>query len=107
MQIKILFQQLWEMKVNWDNQVPESVRESWLKWRSELGLLSTKYASRCYHDKKKFVASTELHGFLTLQSRHTQLLFTSEWNVLMEVHKLHSFRQRQDLYLSKDTPYLV
>ena len=61
--MKILFQQLWEIKVNWDDQVPESVRESWLKWQPEFGLLSTKYVSRCYHDKKKFIASTELHGF--------------------------------------------
>ena len=61
--MKILFQQLWEMKVNWDDKVAESVCESWLKWQSELGLLSTKYVSHCYNDNKKFVASTELHGF--------------------------------------------
>lgn len=61
--MKILFQKLWEMKVNWDDEVPASVHESWLKWRSELGLLSTKYISRCYHDKKSSVDSMELYGF--------------------------------------------
>ena len=61
--MKILFQRLWEMKVNWDDEVPESVRESWLKWRSELGLLSTKYVPRCYHDKKTSVSSMELQWF--------------------------------------------
>ena len=61
--MKILFQQLWEMKVDWDDEVPESVRESWLKWRSELDLLSTKNVPRCYHDKTTSVTSMELHGF--------------------------------------------
>ena len=61
--MKILFQQLWEMKIGWDDEVPESVRESWLKWRSELNLLSTKHVPRCYHDKTTFVVSMELHGF--------------------------------------------
>lgn len=61
--MKILFQQLWEMKVNWDDEVPESIHESWLKWRSELGLLSTKYVPHCYHDKGASITSKELHGF--------------------------------------------
>ena len=61
--MKILSQQLWEMNVNWDDEVPEPIRESWLKWRSEPGLLSTKYVPRCYHDKRTSVASMELHGF--------------------------------------------
>ena len=29
--MKILFQQLWEMKIDWDEEVPDSVCESWLK----------------------------------------------------------------------------
>ena len=37
---KILFQQLWEMKVDWDEVVPEPVRDSWCP---ELDLLSTKH----------------------------------------------------------------
>ncbi len=44
--------------MNWDDEVPESIRESWLKWHSELGLLSTKYVPRCYHDKKTSVTSS-------------------------------------------------
>ena len=44
--MKILFQQLWELKVDWDEEVPDSMRESWLKWHSELDLLSTKHVSR-------------------------------------------------------------
>ena len=61
--MKILFQQLWELKVDWDEEVPDSVHESWLKWRWELDLLSTKHVSRCYHDKNTSIVSMELHGF--------------------------------------------
>ena len=61
--MKILFQQLWEMKVGWDEEVPEVVRDSWLKWRSELHLLSTKHVPRCYYKKNTSVTSVALHGF--------------------------------------------
>ena len=40
-----------------------SICESWLKWRSELGLLSTKTIPRCYHDKSASVVSMEVRGF--------------------------------------------
>ena len=30
--MKILFQQLWEMKVSWDDEVPDPVRDAWLRW---------------------------------------------------------------------------
>ena len=53
---KILLQQLWELKICWDDPVPDSVHDIWSRWRSELKLLSTKYIPRCYF-------SMELHGF--------------------------------------------
>lgn len=28
--MKILFQQLWELKVAWDDPVPESIQEAWM-----------------------------------------------------------------------------
>ena len=61
--MKILFQQLWEMKVGWDDPVPETVRDSWLRWRSELDLLSARQIPRCYFDKTTHISSLELHGF--------------------------------------------
>ena len=61
--MKILFQQLWEMKVDWDDTVPDAIREAWLRWRSELNLLSTKYIPRCYFEKTSRVSTFELHGF--------------------------------------------
>ena len=61
--MKILFQQLWEMKVDWDDTVPDAIREAWLRWRSELNLLSTKYILRCYFEKTSRFSTFELHGF--------------------------------------------
>jgi len=37
--MKILLQQLWELKVGWDNSVLPSIHDVWLQWRSELKLL--------------------------------------------------------------------
>ena len=86
------------MNVNWDDEVPESIRES---WPSVLGLLSTKYVPRHYHDKRTSVVSMEP------LSRHIPLLFTSEWSALMPVYKLDLSQQRPRLRPSKDSPFLV
>ena len=61
--VKILLQRLWEMKVDWDDPVPDSIKESWLQWRSELPCLSDKHISRCYFPKGVTIESTQLHGF--------------------------------------------
>ena len=34
--MKILFQCLWEMKISWDDLVPESLLEVYIQWRTEL-----------------------------------------------------------------------
>ena len=61
--VKILLQRLWEEKVDWDDVVPLKVKEMWLRWRSELQLLSTKHIPRCYFPKDCQISSTEIHGF--------------------------------------------
>ena len=61
--MRIVFQQLWEMKVDWDDPVPEKVGDSWQCWRSELDLLSAKHIPWCYFDKTTYISSVELHGF--------------------------------------------
>ena len=61
--MKILFRQLWELKVDWDGEVSDTVHESWLKWCSEVDMLSTKHVFWCYHNKNTSVVSMELHGF--------------------------------------------
>lgn len=44
--MKILLQKLWELKIDWNDVIPEEIRDSWLQWRSELDLLSTKHVPR-------------------------------------------------------------
>ena len=61
--MKILLQQLWELKVDWDDPVPLTVREMWLQWRSALKLLSDKHIPRCYFPKGARITSVELHVF--------------------------------------------
>ena len=60
---KIMFQQLWELKLGWDDVVPASVKESWMRWRTELPLLSHHHVPRCHFPLEMEIVSTELHGF--------------------------------------------
>ena len=60
---KILLQQTWEQKIDWDDQVPPAIFDSWIRWRSELDSLSTKHIPRCYYRKDSHLVSIELHGF--------------------------------------------
>ena len=61
--VKILLQRLWELKVDWDDPVPQLIKDVWLQWRSELRLLSEKHISRCYFPKGIVIESIQLHGF--------------------------------------------
>ena len=60
---KILLQRLWESKVQWDDPVPQELKQVWLQWRSELGLLAEKHVPRCYYPKDVKVVYRQLHGF--------------------------------------------
>ena len=61
--MKILLQRLWELRVGWDDSVPEEIEDIWRRWRSELSDLSTKGISRCYFPKEAIVESIQIHGF--------------------------------------------
>ena len=61
--LKILFQRLWELKLEWDDTVPLSVKTQWLKWRTELPLLANCHIARCYFPRDSFITSWQLHGF--------------------------------------------
>ena len=39
--MKIILQRLWELRLDWDDVVPEHIRQAWDRWRSELLGLST------------------------------------------------------------------
>ena len=61
--MKILFQRLWERKIDWDDPVPLSIQSTWEKWRCELPQLVEKTIPRCYYPKEVTIVSKQLHGF--------------------------------------------
>ena len=61
--MKILLQRLWEIKLDWDDPIPDKVHQIWSQWRSELSLLTTMHVPRCYFSSKNAIVSTQLHGF--------------------------------------------
>ena len=67
--MKIAFQQLWQVKLDWDDVVPDDICELWVRWRRELGLLPNKQIPRCLISKDSQVLSTQLHGFSDASER--------------------------------------
>ena len=67
--MKIVFQQLWETKLDWDDTVPNEVRDTWARWRRELGVLSNKQIPRCLVSKDSQVVSSQVHGFSDASER--------------------------------------
>lgn len=63
MKAKILLQRIWEEKVHWDDPVPETLHQTWSRWRAELHLLSDTHIPRCYFPKEVNIAYKQLHGF--------------------------------------------
>ena len=60
---KILLQRVWEVGVDWDQDIPQYIAEEWLRWRMELKLLSKKHISRYYFHEDASIKELQLHGF--------------------------------------------
>ena len=60
---KILLQRMWEVKVQWDDPVPQELEQTWQQWRAELSLLADRHIPRCYFPKDVTIAYRQLHGF--------------------------------------------
>ena len=60
---KILYQQLWTRRSNWDQKLPADLRSSWNKWKEDLKELSNLRIPRCFVSDLINVNSVELHGF--------------------------------------------
>ena len=73
--MKLLYQQLWQLKTGWDDQIPPELIEQHALWREQLPSLATKRLPRCYF-------RTELQrscmGLLMPPSRHMGQSFTSD-----------------------------
>ena len=61
--MKILLQRLWELRVEWDDSVPKEIQDVWMRWRSELSALSSKCIPRCYFPREANISSIQAHGF--------------------------------------------
>ena len=54
---------MWEARIDWDELLPESIRQDWMNSRSELPLLTKKHIPCCYHPQNAEVAKIKLHSF--------------------------------------------
>ena len=60
--MKIMYQQLWEERLGWDDPVPDHYQLRHRTWRDQLPILSTIHLPRCYFASEP-TSSVELHGF--------------------------------------------
>ena len=57
-----MFLKLWELKLDWDEEVPGPLRLSHEMWRKELPLLADMELPRCYFGPEPAL-TVQLHGF--------------------------------------------
>ena len=60
---KIMLQRLWNLKLGWDDTVPDDLTKEWQAWRTELPELTHHPLPRCYFHVNKKKHSLQLHGF--------------------------------------------
>ena len=90
--VKVNLQDLWKLKLAWDDPVPDCITQAWIEWREDLPLITSHPIPRYHLDKGKEVWSLQLHGFcdasdtafaIYVQSTHTrQSLHHCSWRRL-------------------------
>ena len=61
--VKVMLQDLWKLKLAWDEPVPESIARAWKDWRDDLPLITAHPIPRYHLVRGKEVRSLQLHGF--------------------------------------------
>ena len=61
--IKVLLQQLWTLKLDWDEPIPEAHVNKWKTWKNSLESLSHHPISRCFLKSDSPIRKMTLHGF--------------------------------------------
>ena len=61
--VKAVMQRLWQLGLNWDEQVPSDIEDIWKTWRNQLPLLTRHPMPCCYFQPSKSALSIQLHGF--------------------------------------------
>ena len=60
--MKVLFQELWQLKIGWDDELPQSHLQTHQAWRQELPMLSDIQIPRSYYLQEEAL-TIQLHGF--------------------------------------------
>ena len=62
--MKVLFQEVFQTKLEWDERLPEAFQERWRTWVVSLKEVRSVHVPRCiYSELSEKVVSYELHGF--------------------------------------------
>ena len=61
--LKILLQRLWQLKIDWDQTIPENLHPKWIKWKEELPAITDFTIPRRYSSSDSPVRDSKLHGF--------------------------------------------
>ncbi len=60
---KLILQDLWRLKVGWDDEVPEDIKVRWTAWTSELQHLAHHPITRKLVEEDDSIEFRSLHGF--------------------------------------------
>ncbi len=61
--VKVLMQDLWKLKLFWDDPVPDHIASTWKNWHNKLSLLTFHPIPRYYYIKGKEIRKLQLHSF--------------------------------------------
>ena len=73
--------------MDWDDTVPDAIREPWLRWRSELNLLSTNTSLGATLKRHLMSQHSNCTDSVTPRSKRTQLWCICAWFALMAMYK--------------------
>ena len=83
--MKVLYRELWVKKLDWDQEVPDELKQQHEKWRSELHLLVEVRMPRHYFNKRKPL-TVSLHGFSDVSKLAFAGVFISEPPIHQALH---------------------
>ncbi|XP_040077657.1 uncharacterized protein LOC120849489 [Ixodes scapularis] len=90
--VKIMFQKLWELKIGWDNSLPENIQQEWNTWCNEIPQLQVISISRfLFEELRDTTLFYELHVFTDASPKAygaVVYLRTSDSENTVEIHLL-------------------
>ena len=86
---KMLFQELSQIKLGWDDAMTTDLRDQWCRWLQDLPLIQNFAVPHCLKPKGFQATSAELHHFADA----SELYRTSGWLITMETLVVHSLCQ--------------